>query len=237
MQEKQQAFQQCYQILKSFSSRNVWILLKAYTTFIRPTVKYATTIWNPYIKKDKKTVERVQKFFTKQICQRCNIPFDSYSDRLYKLDLKTLEYRRLEFDILMFYKFMNGLVDIQKSEFFTMSASRYNTRSHELCIRPNLNNTNQLQHKFFINRCTSVWNNLPAELVKCSSYHLFRSKLKKFNLHKIAKLTNFDSYSLAYYNTNTIISIFVQLFCPKKNTGIFYESFLCVTLTVFTDWC
>ena len=186
------AFQRCHQVLKSFSSRNVWTLLNAYTTFIRPTVEYATTIWNPYIEKDKKTVERVQKFFTKQICQRCNIPFDSYSDRLYKLDLKTLEYRRLEFDILMFYKFMNGLVDIKKSEFFTMSASRYNTRSHELCIRPNLINTNQLQHKFFINRCTSVWNNLPAELVKCQSYLLFRSKLKKFNLHQVAELTDFD---------------------------------------------
>ena len=30
------------------------------------------------------------------------MPFDSFADRLNKLAIKSLEYRRLEFDILMF---------------------------------------------------------------------------------------------------------------------------------------
>ena len=41
-----------------------------------------------------------------------NIPFTSYSDRLIKLNHKSLEYRRLEFDLILVYKICYELVDI-----------------------------------------------------------------------------------------------------------------------------
>ena len=43
---------------------------------------------------------------------RYNIPFTSYSDRLIKLNLKSLEYRHLEFDLIMVYQICYELVDI-----------------------------------------------------------------------------------------------------------------------------
>ena len=36
-----------YQILYSFSSNNVWVLLKAYTTYVRPILEYNSVIWSP----------------------------------------------------------------------------------------------------------------------------------------------------------------------------------------------
>ena len=41
-----------YQILHSFSSNNVWILLKAYTTYVGPILEYNSVIWSLYLKKD-----------------------------------------------------------------------------------------------------------------------------------------------------------------------------------------
>ena len=83
-----------YQILRGFSSKNVWTLLKAFITYVRPRLEYNSPVWNPYLKKDTLLLESVQKKFTRSVFLRCNIPFRSYADRLDKLGIKSLEYRR-----------------------------------------------------------------------------------------------------------------------------------------------
>ena len=50
-----------YQILHAFSTRSVWILLRAYITYVRPKLEYNTVIWSAYLKKDTKLIESVQK--------------------------------------------------------------------------------------------------------------------------------------------------------------------------------
>ena len=42
----------------------------------------------------------------------CNTPFDSYADRLNKLMIKSLEYCRLEFDIILMFKIYRKLSDL-----------------------------------------------------------------------------------------------------------------------------
>ena len=39
-----------YQILHSFSSNNVWILLEAYTTYVRLILEYNSVVWSPYLR-------------------------------------------------------------------------------------------------------------------------------------------------------------------------------------------
>ena len=99
----------CYQILHCFSSNNVWILLKTYITYIRPLLDYNTVIWSPYLKNDIAMIESVQKHYTKKICFRCNVPNTSYSHHLHMLNIKSLEYRRLEFDLFLTYKIIHGI--------------------------------------------------------------------------------------------------------------------------------
>ena len=179
---KNKAMQKCYQILRSFTSKNIWILLRAYITFVRPLLEYGSIIWNPHPgRPDSKLVESVQRYFTKKICQRCSIPFSSYEDRIYKLNLKTLEYRRKEIDLVMVYKMMNNLVDIRQEDFYEMYVSTYNTRSHELC---NTNSTpkSEMEKLSFSKRTVPMWNNLPAEVVTAKSITAFKSKIRNVNL-------------------------------------------------------
>ena len=117
---KANAYTCCYRILKSFSTRNIWILLKAFVTYVRPKIEYNTSIWSPHFKKDITSIESVQKLFTRAACNRCNIPFSSYADQLNKLNLKSLEYRRLEFDLILVYKICYKLIDIAFDDFFLM---------------------------------------------------------------------------------------------------------------------
>ena len=62
-------------------------------------------------------VEYVKKCFTKKICFHCNISNTSYSHRLNLLNLKLLEYRRVEFDLMFMYKIIHGYVDLNLSIF------------------------------------------------------------------------------------------------------------------------
>ena len=88
-----------YQLYKSVKTRNIWIWVKLFKTYVRPKLEYATSVWSPDLKKDIKKIESVQKVFTKRACNRCGMPFTSYYDRLVKLNLKSLQYRRIFFDL------------------------------------------------------------------------------------------------------------------------------------------
>ena len=91
------------QILRAFSSRNVMTLHYAFLTYVRPILEYNSPIWSPYFEKDMPSIESVQKKFTRAICIRCNILFNSYFDRLRKLNLNLLEYRRTVTDLTSMY--------------------------------------------------------------------------------------------------------------------------------------
>ena len=182
------AYQRANHILRSFYSTNVWTLLKAYKTYIRPTLEYATTIWSPYLTKDKKMIERVQRYFTRKVCQRCRIPYASYKDRLSKLNIRSLEYRRVEYDLLFLYKIVNGLLDVNAAKFFDTTEAHHNTRSHDLRIRSKLPLKSLSQSNFFSNRCASIWNLLPSDIVRAPTYRVLRSRLKCFDLYTVCKV-------------------------------------------------
>ena len=89
-------------------------------------------IWSPVAKHDIELVEQVQRRFTKRLRGLRNL---SYCDRLTKLELCTLEQRRLHLDLLYCYKIVFGLVNFD--DFFALST---NSRGHK--------------YKLFKPRCT-----------------------------------------------------------------------------------
>jgi hypothetical protein len=45
------ASSRAYLILKSFVTRDQHILVKAFTTYVRPLLEYCTPVWSPHLKK------------------------------------------------------------------------------------------------------------------------------------------------------------------------------------------
>ena len=68
-------------------------------------------------------VESVWKHFSKKICFCCNISSTSYSHCLSMLNRKSLEYRRVEFDLMFMYKIIHGYVNLNFSDFFSVCQS------------------------------------------------------------------------------------------------------------------
>ena len=121
--------------LKAFSSKNVWTLLKSFITNFRPKLEYNSPVRNPYLKKDILLLKSAQKKFTRNIFLCCNIPFKSYADRLNKLGIKSLEYCRLEFDIILMFKIYHNLFDLPFDNYFEHCDKMYNLRSHDQGFR------------------------------------------------------------------------------------------------------
>ena len=120
-------------ILHTFSPSNTSLHIQLYKTYIRPILEYNTCTWSPHLQQDIQQVESVQRVFTRRLCQRGNIKFNSYYDRLEILKLKTLESRRVRNDLILLYKIVNRTVDIDFERFFEFSSlGGYNLRRHKL---------------------------------------------------------------------------------------------------------
>jgi len=109
------AHQHAGAILRCFVSRDVKLLVKAFTVYIRPLVEYNSVVWSPCSIQDIMHVERVQRRFTKALPGFKTL---SYASRLKKLDLPSLEKRRLHSDLILCYKIIFGIVNICTSDFF-----------------------------------------------------------------------------------------------------------------------
>ena len=175
-----------YRIFKSFKTTNIWTLLKLFTTYVRPKLEFNSCVWSPYLKTDIFKIERIQKSFTRKAFLRCNIRFSSYQDRLDKLGIKSLQYRRITFDLILIYKIIYGYSDIKFGDYFSFKQNMYNLRGNTMKIelRSDFKNKNllQLYHCFF-NRATKYWNLLPDHVATCSTISIFKRKLKDFDIN------------------------------------------------------
>ena len=94
-----------------FLSRDTSTLVRAFTTCVRPLLKYCSCIWSPHFKNGIYKVEYVQRNFTKKLRGMS----DLYSDRLAAINLSSLELRRLRNNLIWCYKILFGVVEMPDS--------------------------------------------------------------------------------------------------------------------------
>ena len=78
-------------IRRTFQHLDAETFIPLYKTFVRSHMDYAHSVWATYKQKHIEEIEKVQRRATKQIPGMRNL---SYPDRLKKLKLHTLSYRR-----------------------------------------------------------------------------------------------------------------------------------------------
>ena len=81
------------------------------------------------MRKDIDLLEKVQKRATRLMIKDRNL---SYSERLNRLNITTLETRRLRGDLIQVFKIFKGLDNVQHSDFFIMADTEL--RGHELKV-------------------------------------------------------------------------------------------------------
>ena len=105
-------------IFRSFLTNNIDNLKRAFVTYVRPLLEYASPVWSPSLIHLINEIENVQRSFTKRLPGFSSL---SYSERLCKLKLPTLELRRLIADLVICYNMVHGFSCMNIDSFFTLS--------------------------------------------------------------------------------------------------------------------
>ncbi len=121
-----------------------------FNTSVRSKLEYASQVWNPYTLEDIDLLENVQRKSTKRLRGLRNIP---YPNRLDLMDVKPLELRRLEADLIYVYKLLHGQIDTDYHKFFELKTSI--TRGHNYTLKKN-NFHKDVYRYFFANRTTNT---------------------------------------------------------------------------------
>ena len=142
------------------SSRNIALKRALYLTLIRSQVIYCCQIWRPYLIRESRVLERLQRRATKFILDDYEM---GYKQRLVKIHILPLTLWMELQDILLFLTLLKNPPDnfnlldyVSFSTTSTRSSSTNKLVPTSLCI-PRLNSTRH----FYFCRIVRVWNSLP----------------------------------------------------------------------------
>ena len=141
-----------------------------YSAMVRPHLEYGNTIWGPHYKLDQLAVEKVQRRATKLVPGLHDVP---YCERLQRLSLPSLHYRRRRGDMIQVYKIKAGVVRLDQSIFFQDPPSSL-TRGHKWKIFKNHAQKDVRRHTFSC-RVVDDWNALPASVIDAKTVNEFKA--------------------------------------------------------------
>ena len=98
----------------------------------------------------------------------------SVTEMLERLDFKTLAERRNESKLILLYKIVNELVEVNTDDILLSRPSIHNTRGHQLRFLPPPTRINSYHSSFFPSAIRQ-WNNLPESVINSSSVEHFKS--------------------------------------------------------------
>lgn len=166
LHSSKKALQMVHLLRRTFPSidpRNFSII---YSSFVRPLLEHCTPIWLPWLKREDKSLENVQRKATKNVRALRNL---TYPERLSRLKLFPLKYRRIRGCLIHTYRLLNTHTFQDLLPLSCNSQLRGHSR------------------KLFLERCSSrprrnflttvivpFWNKLPESAVTATSVYTFK---------------------------------------------------------------
>ena len=143
---------------------------QAYTSLVRPILEYASPVWNPHTKQNIDKIEMVQRRAARYVLNRFHNT-SSVTNMIETLGWRSLEYRRMDASLCLFYKIVNGLVLIPADQYL-IPLLRSSRLHHPLAYQIPYSNCDYHRFSFFP-RTNRVWNVLPQSFVIISTYEAY----------------------------------------------------------------
>jgi len=161
-------------ISRSFEYIDTGTFKKLYTALVRPHIEYAQPVWSPYKKQDIAAIESIQRRATKLVPGLSGLP---YPERLKKLKLPTLSYRRTRGDMIEVYKLLNNHYYYETNKLLTLHEDSH-TRGNQLKLLKKRTRLDIRKHSFS-NRVVNIWNSLPNSVISAKTINTFENRLDR----------------------------------------------------------
>ena len=149
-------------LAKTFTSRDTDLWKMLYISLVRPHLEFASSIWNPHLKRDIQTLENVQRRASKIPSELKALP---YEKRLEVWKISTLEIRRNRGDLIEMFKVLNSPESLKWFTgpcFAPLTQTRSADRNSLRLIREvfpskarnDFGHFVSARHEFFLNRVT-----------------------------------------------------------------------------------
>ena len=158
-------------VKRNIHSSSELLKTRAYQAIVRPSLEYATCVWDPHTQIAKQKLEAVQRRAARYVTRRYHNT-SSVTNMLRHLEWQTLEQRKIATNLTMLYKITNNIVTVPIHTYLT-PWTRHPTRSHNLCYMPYQCNTHTLKYSFFP-RTIILLNSLPSYIASAPTLNLFK---------------------------------------------------------------
>ena len=159
-------------IRRSFDSLDSDSFTLLYKSLVRTHLEYCNAVSYPIYDRQERLLEGVQRRATKLVP---GVKHLDYTDRLKKLHLPSLYYRRARGDIIEVFKYVRGVYKVESCP-FQLDDNPVTTRGHKYKLKKPRCNKPSTQ-KFFTYRAINAWNNLPEEVVDAPTLNTLKNRL------------------------------------------------------------
>ena len=165
------------QMRRSFTYLDCDTFRRIYIAFVRPHLEYGEAVWSPHLARNIDAVENVQIRATKLVDGLSKL---TYSERLKRLDLPTLVFRRKRGDIIEMFKHFNSYDQSTLAPSFKRRERPSRKHKFQLHMPQMKDGKNGPQSNFFFQRTTTIWNDLPANIVEAENTNQFKNRIDEF---------------------------------------------------------
>ena len=162
------------QIRRSFSFLDAETFRRIFVAFVRPHLEYCQAVWSPHLRRNIDALENVQIRATKLVDGLSNL---DYPERLKRIDLPTLAYRRRRGDMIEVFKHFKSYDRSTLSPSFKPRDRP--SRQHKLQLHqpPSKDGARGAQRNSFYHRVVSTWNSLPKKVAEAETIEGFKNAL------------------------------------------------------------
>ena len=143
-----------------------------YQTYLRPVLEYASVVWSPHYQTDIDRLEMVQRRSARFALNKKD-RYASVTKMMESLGWPSLQSRRTNAKLIMFYKIINDIVDVDIDDNILVPVTCHYTRGH--LMQPY---TRVDTYKYsYMPSSIKLWNTLPGDVINQNSVENFQANL------------------------------------------------------------